>query len=171
VARKAAPVVVILDEADSLAAKRGGGAGEGSRAMDSGLNIFLQYLDGVEQILDVFWICITNRADMLDEAFTRSGRIGRLIHVGKPDEETRREIFNVHLKRVKGRLKGVDVHELARLSVGMVGADVKEVVRQAVVEAFYEHLSTDGATDFVLLANHFKQALNTVGDNVRRGNR
>ncbi len=170
VARKAAPVVVIMDEVDTIAARRGGGTGEGNRAMDSGLNCVLEYLDGVQEMLDVFLVCITNRPDMLDEAFTRSGRIGKHIYVGKPDQEARKEIFQVHLGRVKACLEGVDVTELANLSHGMVGADIKELVRDATTEAFFEYTASGAGSQFVLHRRHLMHALETVATKVRSKN-
>lgn len=169
VARRTAPVVVIVDEVDTIAAKRGGGAGEGTRALDSGLNVLLQELDGVEESRDVFLVCITNRLDMLDEAFIRSGRIGRKIHIGKPDERARREIFNIHLRQVKARLEGIDLDELARLTPGLVGADIKEIVRQALSEAFHELLTSTNPREFVVRKEHFDRALETMREKSEGG--
>ncbi len=162
VARKAEPVVVIIDEVETIAGKRGGGTGEGSRALDSGLNVMLQKIDGVEKMHEVFLVCITNRPDMLDDAFTRSGRIGRQIYIGEPDEDARRAIFEVYLRGAKERLEGVDVEELASISKGMVGADIREVVRQALANAFYEATDSGNQGDFVVWCEHLSEALRSV---------
>lgn len=160
VARKTAPVVLIIDEVDSIAANRGGGFGEASRALDSGLNVLLQQIDGVEASQDIFFICITNRPDVLDEAFTRKGRIGKHIYVGKPDSEARKEIFRVHLRLQNVKLaKDVNIDELGELTNGMVGAAIKEITRNSLSEAFYEFVSNGEHGDLLVCRKHFLSAI------------
>lgn len=163
VARKTAPVVLIIDEVDSIAAKRGGGLGEASRALDSGLNVLLQQIDGVEQSQDVFLICITNRPDVLDEAFTRKGRIGKHIYVGRPDPEARKEIFRVHLRIEGAKLADdVDLDELSKLTEGSVGADIKEITRNSLSEAFFEFVSNKAQGEFAVCRRHFISAIRSI---------
>jgi transitional endoplasmic reticulum ATPase len=139
-ARKAAPVVVIIDEVESIASTRGG-LGEGSKALDSGLNELLQQLDGVEEIHDVFLICTTNRPDIVDPAFIRSGRVEYQFFMDRSDHEAREEIFKVHLSETKIPLAGnVSADTLAKLADGMVGADIWRVVRSASLKCFCEHV-------------------------------
>ena len=144
-ARKAAPVVIIMDESESLVRRRGGEAGEAGKALDDGVNEFLRQLDGVRDTLDVFLVCTSNRPDLLDEAFLRSGRIEYHLEVPLPDLEARVEIFKVHLSNVKAPLgEDVDAEELARLTEGLTGADIKSIVESAVRKWFYAHVSGSG---------------------------
>ncbi len=170
VAMKSAPVLLLLDEVETIAAMRGSAPGEGSRAMESGLNLILQYLDGVNRMEDVLVVCTTNRLDLLDEAFVRSGRIGTKIFMGKPDEEARKQIFEVHLRGIKGRFEGVDAAQLARLSDGFVGADIKEVVRYAVSNVFHEYVNAGAKGPFVVHAAHLKGAVEVVKKGLRGRN-
>jgi transitional endoplasmic reticulum ATPase len=156
-------VVLIIDEVDSIAAKRGGGLGEASRALDGGLNVLLQQIDGVEQSQDVFLICITNRPDVLDEAFTRKGRIGKHIYVGRPDPEARKEIFRVHLRIEGAKLADdVDLDELSKLTEGSVGADIKEITRNSLSEAFFEFVSNKAQGEFAVCRRHFISAIRSI---------
>jgi transitional endoplasmic reticulum ATPase len=140
--------------------------GEAGKALDSGLNELLQQLDGVEEIHDVFLICTTNRPDMLDNAFLRSGRIEHQFHVPRPDCKARLEIFKVHLTEVKMPLaKDVNAERLAELSDGMVGADIERIVRSASLKAFCEYVRNGNNADPSLEMRHFLTAI----DEVKRG--
>lgn len=132
-ARKAAPIVVIVDEVESIASRRGGGLGEAGKALDGGVNEILRQLDGVQEIQDVFLICTTNRPDIIDPAFLRSGRVDTHFHLPPPDSEARALIFKVHLANVKRvpLADDVKVEELANLTNGLTGADIEKIVRSA----------------------------------------
>jgi transitional endoplasmic reticulum ATPase len=94
-ARKLAPAVIFIDEIDSIADERGGGSIE--QATDRVVNQLLLELDGLNDSVEVVVIGATNRPDILDEAVHRPGRLGTKIHVPRPDDDTAREIFRVHL--------------------------------------------------------------------------
>jgi transitional endoplasmic reticulum ATPase len=163
VARKTAPVVLIVDEVESIASTRGGGMGEAGKALDSGLNEILQQLDGVEEIHDVFLICTTNRPDMIDSAFLRSGRIEHQFHVPPPDYEARLEIFKIHLTDVKIPLaEDVNAERLAELTDGMVGADIERIVRSASLKSFCEYARNDCDPEPSLQMRDFLTAIDEV---------
>ena len=101
-ARLASPCVIFFDEIDAIASKRGSGESSGGERM---LSQLLTELDGVnstsskdEKQPRVVVVGATNRPDLLDNALTRPGRIDRMIHVGVPDEETRKAIFQLQMK-------------------------------------------------------------------------
>jgi len=101
-ARLASPCVIFFDEIDAIASKRGSGESSGGERM---LSQLLTELDGVnstsskdEKQPRVVVVGATNRPDLLDNALTRPGRIDRMIHVGVPDAETRKAIFQLQMK-------------------------------------------------------------------------
>ena len=144
-AKKAAPVVLIVDEVESLVPRRGGGLGEAGKAVDSGVNEFLRHLDGVLEIQDVFLICTTNRPDIIDSAFLRSGRVDTHFYIPKPDFEARAEIFKIHIATIKAPMgEDIDVKKLAKLADGMTGADIERIVRSAEREWFYDYINLNG---------------------------
>jgi transitional endoplasmic reticulum ATPase len=144
-AKKAAPVVVIIDEVESLVPRRGGGLSEAGKTLDSGVNEFLRHIDGVLEIQDVFLICTTNRLDMIDPAFLRSGRVDIHFCIPKPDIEARAEIFKIHTATIKAPMnEDVDIQKLAKLTDGMTGADIEMIVRSAEREWFYDHIKFNG---------------------------
>jgi transitional endoplasmic reticulum ATPase len=168
VARRAAPVILILDEVESIASTRTGVLGESSKADLGGLNEMLSKLDGVEEIHDVFLICTTNKPEIVDQAFLRSGRIEHHFYVGKPDYQARLEIFKIHLADVKIPLaQDVNVEELTKLSDGMVGADIERIVRSASLKAFCEYVNDGCNSEPRLGMQHFLRSLEDAKSGLR----
>jgi len=144
-ARKAAPVIVIIDEVESLVRKRGGDQTSAGKAYDNAVNELLRQIDGIQELYDVLLICTTNRPDLLDDAFLRSGRVEVHLEVPPPDFEARKEIFKIHLGKVEAPLDGdIDVEKLAELSNGLSGADIKSTVENAKREWFFDYVNWNG---------------------------
>jgi len=133
-ARKAAPSVVFIDELDAVGAKRGMGFNE---ERDQTLNQLLTELDGFDGRPGVLVIAATNRPETLDPALLRPGRLTRRVTVPLPDEEGRRDILRVHLRRVP--LQGVMLEEaaetLARITPNCSGAELANVVNEGALMA------------------------------------
>jgi len=90
-ARQVAPCVILFDEIDSLAGKRG--METGTKVTERVLNQLLAEMDGLESLEDVLVIGATNRPDMLDPAILRPGRFDKILLVDAPQEEGRLEIM------------------------------------------------------------------------------
>lgn len=145
VARKAAPVIVIIDEVESIVRRRGGDQTAAGKAYDSTVNEFLRQIDGVQDLYDVLLVCTTNRPDLLDNAFLRAGRVEVHLEVPLPDFEARKEIFKIHIGKVKSPLgDDLNLEKLAELSDGLSGADIKSVVEQAQREWFFDYINGCG---------------------------
>ena len=87
--------VVFMDEAESLLKKRG--TGISSDVYDSIVPQFLSEMDGMNGNDNVVLILATNRADIIDPAVLRPGRIDRKIRIGRPNQDAVRDIFGIHL--------------------------------------------------------------------------
>ena len=131
-ARQVAPCIIFFDEIDSLAGKRG--VEHGNKVTERVLNQLLSEMDGLEDLKDVTVIAATNRPDMLDAALLRPGRFDRVILVDVPDLESRKKIFEVHLKNTP-LAKDVTVKTLVKMTEGFVGADIESLVREAAMNA------------------------------------
>jgi transitional endoplasmic reticulum ATPase len=127
-ARSAAPCIIFFDEIDAIAGLRGRSAG--SQVTEQVVSQLLTEMDGLEGLKDVILLAATNRQDMLDPAFLRSGRFGRHIEIPMPDLESRVKIFNIHLKN-KPLAKNIDINKLARDFEGYTGADIHGVCEEA----------------------------------------
>jgi len=154
-ARQVAPSIIFFDEIDSLVPRRGGAESDGGKAVDSVVNQLLTEIDGVEDMNDVIIIGATNRPDRLDPALVRPGRFDRLILIGSPDLETRKDIFKLHTQRMK--LKDVDLEELAQKTQGYVGADIESICREAAIRALREDITATKVS-----RDHFLEALKAV---------
>ena len=131
-ARQVAPCVIFFDEMDAMASRRG--IEVGTKVTERVLNQLLAEIDGLEDLKDVTIIGATNRPDMIDPALLRPGRFDRVILVDVPDIESRKKIFEVHLKNTPLD-KDVKVNELVNSTEGFVGADIEGLVREAALSA------------------------------------
>jgi len=82
----------------------------------------------------VIVLAATNRPEVLDAALLRPGRFDRQVLVDKPDFKGRIEILNVHSKDIK-LSKSVDLEEIARLTAGLAGADLANIINEAALLA------------------------------------
>lgn len=131
-ARQASPCIVFMDEIDSIAPTRGGDSD--SHVTERVISQLLSEMDGLESLHNVVVIAATNRPDMLDPALLRPGRFDRLVKIGAPDLEARKQILKVHAKN-KPLAPDVDLDDLARRTDGYTGADLAAMVNEATMLA------------------------------------
>jgi proteasome-associated ATPase len=86
---------LFIDEAESILGTRR--AGRYSNILSTLVPMFCSEMDGIESLNDVVIILASNRADLIDPAILRPGRIDRKIKVDRPDNEGSREIFSIYL--------------------------------------------------------------------------
>ncbi|MEM1555586.1 MAG: proteasome-activating nucleotidase, partial [Desulfurococcaceae archaeon] len=129
-ARRKAPAIVFIDEIDSIAARRIDIGTSGEREVQRTLMQLLAELDGFKPLDRIKVIAATNRVDILDPAILRPGRLDRLIEVPPPEENGRFEILKIHTRRMK-LAEDVDLWEIASLTKGLCGAELKAIVTEA----------------------------------------
>ena len=129
-ARENAPAIVFFDEIDSIAGKRDDGGDVENRVVGQ----LLSLMDGLDARGNVVVIGATNRVDTLDPALRRGGRFDREIEIGVPNERGRREILDVHTRRMP-LADNVDIDRLAARTHGFVGADLESLVTEAAMVA------------------------------------
>ena len=88
---------LFIDEAESILGTRHSGRG-GSNILSTLVPMFCTEMDGLEVLQNVVIIIASNRADLIDPAILRPGRIDRKIRVRRPDKEAAREIYRIYLK-------------------------------------------------------------------------
>src|SRR6266513_881324 len=86
---------IFIDEAESILGTRR--AGRYSNILSTLVPMFCTEMDGIESLNQVVIILASNRADLIDPAILRPGRIDRKIKVNRPDREGAREIYRIYL--------------------------------------------------------------------------
>ena len=147
--------IIILDEMDAIARKRGSASSDTTGVRDSVVNQLLSKMDGVKQANNVLVVGLTNRPELLDPALLRPGRLEVQLRVELPDAAGRRDIFRIHTRQMKeagGLSKAAenmteDLGEkgLAALSDKFTGAEIAGLVRSAA--SFALARSVQGLTD------------------------
>ena len=134
-AKEKAPCIVFIDEIDAVGRARGKNAGWSSNdERENTLNQLLTEMDGFGTNSGVIVLAATNRADILDKALMRAGRFDRQINVTLPDLNERKEIFQVHLGKLK-LSKDFDLEGIAKHTPGFSGADIANVCNEAALTA------------------------------------
>ncbi len=128
-AREKAPSIVFIDEIDALASKRVEIGTSGEREVQRTFMQLLAEIDGFKNLGNVKIIGCTNRIEILDPAIIRPGRLERKISMPLPDMDERREIFNIHCKKMN--IKGVNTETILTSLEEMSGADIKSVCTEA----------------------------------------
>ncbi|MHA1333079.1 MAG: CDC48 family AAA ATPase [Candidatus Odinarchaeia archaeon] len=165
-AKQAAPCIVFFDEIDAITPIRGGGYGD-SQVTERVISQILTELDGLEELRGVTVIAATNRPDIIDPALLRPGRFDRLIYIKLPDLETRKKIFEVHLRN-RPIADDVDIDELASRTEGYSGADIAAVCNEAVMSAIREYITThpdveqEEKIECKIKKKHFEEALKKI---------
>jgi cell division protease FtsH len=148
VAKKDAPAIIFIDEIDAIGKSRANGAmGGGNDEREQTLNQLLAEMDGFSTNLPIIVLAATNRPEVLDPALLRPGRFDRQVLVDKPDFAGRIEILNVHIKGYKLD-KDVDIEEIARLTAGLAGADLANIVNESALLAGRKNSLTVEHKDF-----------------------
>ena len=148
-AKEKAPCIVFIDEIDAVGRARGKNAGFSSNdERENTLNQLLTEMDGFGSNSGVIILAATNRADILDKALMRAGRFDRQIHVELPDLNERKEIFQVHTRKLKLE-KGFDLELIAKHTPGFSGADIANVCNEAALTAARKNKSSIDMSDFL----------------------
>lgn len=125
-ARRYAPSIIFIDEAEQVGRKRTGESNNSER--ESATAELLNQLDGFETTDDVIVILATNLPDTLDEALLR--RMSKKIHITDPDFETRKGILEINAKN-KPMDENCDLDKIARNLSGLNGGIIANIMNQA----------------------------------------
>ncbi|MFP9060812.1 proteasome-activating nucleotidase Pan2 [Natrialbaceae archaeon A-chndr2] len=129
-AREREPAVIFIDEIDAIAARRTESKTSGDAEVQRTMMQLLSEMDGFDERGDIRIIAATNRFDMLDDAILRPGRFDRLIEVPEPDEEGRKQILEIHTRRMNVD-DDVDFAALAEATEGFSGAEIESLSTEA----------------------------------------
>jgi len=145
-AKKNPASIIFIDEIDAVGRHRGAGLGGGHDEREQTLNQLLVEMDGFGGNEGVIVMAATNRPDILDPALLRPGRFDRQITVNYPDIRGREAILKVHAQG-KPFEQDVDMHTVAKTTVGFTGADLANLLNEAALLAVRRGKSLIGMND------------------------
>jgi SpoVK/Ycf46/Vps4 family AAA+-type ATPase len=136
VAKRLSPCILFMDEFDFVAKTR---SSDEHAAIKRAVNTLLKSIDEVSLIQDdVLLIGATNHPDQLDAAAWR--RFDEIVNFPKPDRDMRADILRIVTRRMD--IDGFEPGELADLTEGLTGSDLRLVLREAVLDALTEERTT-----------------------------
>ena len=142
-----APCIIFIDELDALGKTRGSSIVGGHDEREQTLNALLVEMDGFDSNSGVIVLAASNRPETLDPALLRPGRFDRHVLVDRPDVRGREAILEVHVHNVK-LADSVDLHQVAEITSGFVGADLANLVNEAALLAARKDKKSVGMEEF-----------------------
>ncbi|MFM1997851.1 MAG: hypothetical protein RLZZ111_2238 [Planctomycetota bacterium] len=146
-AKDASPAILFIDEIDAVGRVRGAGLGGGHDEREQTLNQILSEMDGFSPSESVIVLAATNRPDVLDPALLRPGRFDRHVTVDRPNQKARLALLKVHTRNVP-LADDVDLDRLASGTVGLTGADIRNLVNEAALWATRHDKAAVDSSDF-----------------------
>jgi transitional endoplasmic reticulum ATPase len=135
-ATRKAPSVIFIDEMDAIAPKRAEVVGDVEKRVVAQL---LALMDGTVPRGHVLVIGATNVPEMIDPALRRPGRFDREISISAPHADGRLAILKIHSRRMP-LAPDVDLHQIAQITHGFVGADIEALCKEAGMSAVRRYL-------------------------------
>jgi 26S proteasome regulatory subunit T3 len=129
-ARENAPSIIFIDEIDAIATKRFDAQTGADREVQRILMELLTQMDGFDQSVNVKVIMATNRADTLDPALLRPGRLDRKIEFPPPDRRQKRLIFQVATNKMN-LSEEVDLEDYVQRPEKISAADIAAIAQEA----------------------------------------
>ena len=129
-----APCIIFIDELDAVGRARGAGGPGSNEEREQTLNQMLVEMDGFDNRGGIIVMAATNRPEILDPALLRAGRFDRQVLVDRPDLAGRTRILEVHAKKLT-LSDDIDLEEVAKLTPGLAGADLANVLNEAALLA------------------------------------
>jgi len=133
-ARENAPAIIFVDEIDAIATKRFDAQTGADREVQRILLELLNQMDGFDQTTNVKVIMATNRADTLDPALLRPGRLDRKIEFPMPDRRQKRLVFQVITAKMN-LSEEVDLEDYVSRPDKVSGADIQAICQEAGMQA------------------------------------
>lgn len=170
-AKQNAPSIIFIDEIDAVAKKRDQKFSSNDER-DNTLNQLLVEMDGFATDEAVIILAATNLADSLDPAIKRPGRFDRTIEITLPTIDERKEIYNVHLKKIKVNkelTRDEYATKMSALTPGFSGADIANICNEGAIIAARNDMTSVGMKQFEsaterVLAGIEKKAIMTAAE-------
>ncbi|CCK72396.1 chromatin segregase YTA7 KNAG_0K00280 [Huiozyma naganishii CBS 8797] len=157
-AKKQQPSIIFFDEIDGLAPVR---SSKQEQIHASIVSTLLALMDGMDNRGQVIVIGATNRPDAVDPALRRPGRFDREFYFPLPDEKARARILTIHTKKWDPPLTEEFLQNLARLTKGYGGADLRSLCTEAALLCIQRNFPQIYRSDEKLVVDKSKLKVNT----------
>lgn len=149
-AKENAPAIIFIDEIDAIATKRFDAQTGADREVQRILLELLNQMDGFDQSTNVKVIMATNRADTLDPALLRPGRLDRKIEFPMPDRRQKRLVFGTITSEMN-LADEVDLEDYVSRPDKISAADINAICQDAGMNALRDNR-------YIVLAKDFEKA-------------
>lgn len=133
-AESISPAILFIDEIDKAFAGSAGSADSDGGTSSRIFGTFLTWMQ--EKTSPVFVMATANRVERLPSEFLRKGRFDEIFFVDLPNEEERKEIFDIHLQKRRPDVSRFDLEQLTKVCDGFSGAEIEQGLISAMYEAF-----------------------------------
>ncbi|KAK0183804.1 AAA family ATPase [Armillaria mellea] len=159
-ARAVSPSIIFFDEIDALATSRTASESAAGSSHEGVLTSLLNEMDGVQELLGVTIIAATNRPDAIDSALMRPGRLDRILYVGPPDYDGRKEILRIRMNGMKVE-STVDIDQIASMTDGCSGAEIAALCQEAALLTMQDNMNAPWVTNdaFITAAKAVKRQI------------
>lgn len=165
IAETISPCILWIDEIEKSFA----GIGQTGGASDVTTRLFGQFLTWMqEKDSTVFTVATANDISKLPAEFLRKGRFDELFFVDLPNDEERREIFKIHLKKRGKWNNNIDTIKLLKKTEGFNGADIESVVKESIENAFIKGKSKINTNDIIEIIKDTKSISETLKAKIKK---
>ncbi|MEB3267655.1 MAG: AAA family ATPase [Leptolyngbya sp.] len=133
-AESISPAILFIDEIDKAFAGSTGSSDSDGGTSSRIFGTFLTWMQ--EKTSPVFVMATANRVERLPSEFLRKGRFDEIFFVDLPNEEERKEIFQIHLQKRRRDISRFDLDQLTKVCEGFSGAEIEQGLISAMYEAF-----------------------------------
>ncbi|SBS81193.1 26S protease regulatory subunit 6B homolog [Plasmodium ovale curtisi] len=152
-ARENSPSIIFIDEVDAIATKRFDAQTGADREVQRILLELLNQMDGFDKSTNVKVIMATNRADTLDPALLRPGRLDRKIEFPLPDRKQKRLIFQTIISKMNVS-SDVNIENFVVRTDKISAADIAAIAQEAGMQAIRKNR-------YIITSNDFEQGYRT----------
>ena len=137
------PSIIFIDEIDAMCPRRDGRNGDDGtfnevEELDKRMvSTLLTLMDGASTASNakIMVIAATNRPQAIDQALRRPGRFDKELEIGVPNKEGRNDILRCMLREIPHHLDDETLQNIASVTHGFVGADLKALCQEATMHA------------------------------------
>ena len=158
------PCVLWIDEIEKAFAGVGG-IGGGSDVTTRLFGHFLTWMQEKENT--VFIVATANDISRIPPEFLRKGRFDELFYVDFPNEEERRKIIEIHLKKRHKWNKNIDIISIVKKTNGYNGADLEAIVKEAIETCFIEGREQLTTKDLISAQENIKSISTTLENRIK----